>query len=572
MPNVRTLLITDDCPEDREVFREYLLNDPQQPYRILEAGSAELGLALCQTEHCDAILLDFCLPDMTGLEFLDQLKQRRLETPLPVIMLTGQGDERIAVQAMKRGAQDYLVKQHLQSDILQITVRNVIERSSLPAQPSPTQKRPDQRHRAHDHDLVDSIALRIRQSLNLEQVLQAAVTEVQHLLECDRVVMYQMTPSSARALTKVCEAGVRVSYPDPIQQFASFLVEQSQSHSRDPVGSGQREQRQSSIIVSRNRRQPQTYLLTPIAWSMPEDPAPQLWGVLVACQGSGDHQWQLDEVNLFNELSGQLAVAIQQAEQLAQTAAALEHEKQLNAIQSQLTVTLSHAYRTPLASILAAASTLRQQGDRLDDAKQQRFLQMIEDKVRQMSRLVDDLLILKKFELGKAAFKPLPFNLLQFFADLVAEQQETLQGDADNDRPAADSSTANSSIPRELILKITGNTRGFWGDQDLLRQILVNLLSNAVKYSPNGSPVEVHLSGNESQIVFSVHDQGRGIPAEDQENLFQPFDRGSNVGEIAGTGLGLAIVKTCVELHGGNITIASQEEQGTTVIVRLPKR
>lgn len=590
MPNVRTLLITDDCPEDREVFREYLLNDPQQPYRILEAGSAELGLALCQTEHCDAILLDFCLPDMTGLEFLDQLKQRRLETPLPVIMLTGQGDESIAVQAMKRGAQDYLVKQHLQSDILQITVRNAIEHSSLRAHPGPTQEHPEQAHRAHDRDLVASIALRIRQSLNLEQVLQAAVTEVQHLLECDRVVIYQMTPSSARALTKVCEAGVHVSYPDPIQQFVSFLVEQRQSHAGnavDLVSSGQQEQRQSlsrqsssrqsSIIVSRNRRQPQTYLLTPIAWSIPEAPTPQLWGALVACQGSGDHQWQLDEVNLLNELSGQLAVAIQQAEQLSQMAAALEHEKQLNAIQSQLTVTLSHAYRTPLASILAAASTLRQQGDRLDDAKQQRFLQMIEDKVRQMSRLVDDLLILKKFELGKAAFKPLPFNLLQFFADLVAEQQETLQDAADNDRPTADSSIANScdtysSVPHELILKITGNTRGFWGDQDLLRQILVNLLSNAVKYSPNGSPVEVHLSGNDSQIIFSVHDRGRGILAEDQENLFQPFDRGSNVGEIAGTGLGLAIVKTCVELHGGDITIASQEEQGTTVTVRLPKR
>lgn len=592
MPNLKTLLITDDCPEDREVFREYLLNDPHQPYRILEAGSAELGLALCQKEHCDAILLDFCLPDMSGLEFLDQLKQQQLETSLPVIMLTGQGDESIAVQAMKRGAQDYLVKQHLQSDILQITVRNVIERSSLRARHSQVQE---------PHDLVDSIALRIRQSLNLEHVLQAAVTEVQHLLECDRVVIYQMTPSSVRALTKVCEAGVRASYPDPIQQFMSFLVEQSQSYAKDLTGSVPREQRQSSsrqsssrqssVIVSRNRRQPQTYLLTPIAWSFPEAPAPQLWGVLVACQGSGDHQWQLDEVNLLNELSGQLAVAIQQAEQLSQTAAALEHEKQLNAVQSQMTIALSHAYRTPLASILAAASTLRQQGDRLDNAKQQRFLQIIEDKVRQMSRLVDDLLILKKLELGKAAFNPLPFNLLQFFADLVEEQQETLKdhannGHANNDHfnndhfnnnhfnnnhPDAQSS-ANSSVPHELILKVTGNTKGFWGDQDLLRQILVNLLLNAVKYSPNGSPVEVHLSGNESQIIFSVHDQGIGIPTEDQENLFQAFDRGSNVGEIPGTGLGLAIVKTCVELHGGDITIASQEEQGTTVTVRLPKR
>lgn len=557
MPNLRTLLITDDCPEDREVYREYLLDDPYQSYRILEAGSAELGLALCQKEQCDAILLDFCLPDMSGLEFLDQLKQQ-LEVPLPVIMLTGQGDERIAVQAMKRGAQDYLVKQHLRSEVLQHTVRNVIERTALRPSFSQTQER---------QHLVDSIALRIRQSLDLGQVLQTAVTEVQQLLECDRVVLYQISPRSAPVtptLTQICEAGRPARQADPVQQFISFLVEQSQSHPADIVKPSQR-QRQSAILVSRHRRYPQTYLLMPIEWSLPEADTPQAWGLLVACQSSGNHQWQLDEVNLLNELSGQLAVAIQQAEQLSQAIAALEQEKQLNAAQSQMTIALSHAYRTPLAAILLAASTLQQQGDRLDEGQQQRFLRMIEEKVRHLTRLVEDLLLFKRFELGKAAFKPLPFNLLQFFADLIETQQAVLNGSAD-DVPTT------TSPSHQLILQVTGNTRGFWGDRDLLRQILVSLLSNAVQYSPKGSTIEVHLSGDESQISFSVKDAGIGIPIEDQANLFQPFTRGSNVGGISGTGLGLAIVQTCVDLHGGEIAVESQEDQGTTITVRLPKR
>lgn len=565
MPNVWTLLITDDCPEDREVYREYLLSDPHQSYRILEAGSAELGLALCQQERCDAILLDFCLPDMSGLEFLDQLKQQWV-APLPVIMLTGQGDERVAVQAMKRGAQDYLVKQDLQSDVLQLTVRKVIEQSSQPSQFAKVQD---------CHQLANSIALRIRQSLKLEQVLDTAVIEVQQLLECDRVVIYQSMPNSEPPLLKICESGNCGTDRDPMQQFVAFWVEQNQSNSH-PVSdaiikTGKHEKRHSSIVISRNRKQSQTYLITPIEWSISN--TTQLWGLLIACQSSSQHQWQLDEINLLHELAGQLAIAIQQADQLRQIATDLERAKQLNAVQSQLTIALSHAYRTPLATILAAASTLKQQGDRLEHSRQQQFLQMIEDKVRQLSRLVEDLLIFMRvesgFEVDKAAFKPVPFNLLQFFADLIEEQQGIFNGDG---AITTEDNGSHPSVSYELMLKITGNTKGFWGNSELLRQILVNLLSNAVKYSPQGGAVEVHVSGNESQIVFSVNDRGIGIPIEDQNHLFQAFGRGSNVGDISGAGLGLAIVKACVDLHRGEIAIDSQPEQGTTVTVRLPKR
>lgn len=78
--------------------------------------------------------------------------------------------------------------------------------------------------------------------------------------------------------------------------------------------------------------------------------------------------------------------------------------------------------------------------------------------------------------------------------------------------------------------------------------------------------------GKESEVVFSITDQGIGIPIADQEHLFQSFGRGSNVGTIPGTGLGLAIAKSCVELHGGKITLSSQVDQGTTVTVTLPKQ
>ncbi|NJM68712.1 MAG: response regulator [Scytonema sp. RU_4_4] len=390
MSDTRTLLIIDDCAEDRRIYRRYLLKDPSQSYQILEADSAQDGLAMCQEILCDVILLDFYLPDMSGLEILDHLKQERFETPAPVIMLTGQGDEAVAVQAMKKGVQDYLVKQHLKPDVLQLAVRNVIQHSDLQTVLSKTKEK---------------------------------------------------------------------------QRFM-----------------------------------------------------------------------------------------IQQAELLAQTQAALMKEQKLNAFKSQIIRTVSCEYRMPLASILTAASTLKQHSNQLDKAKQQKFLQIIEQKARYMAKLVDDLLVCNQFELNKAQFKPQPLDLCHFFSDLVEEQRENL-----SDR-------------HQLIYKMIGDHKGFWGDGGLLRQIFMNLISNAIKYSPDGGDIEFHLIGGDSQVIFYIKDKGIGIPIQEQENLFQAFCRGSNVNTIPGTGLGLAITKVCVELHGGDITLESQVGKGTKVTVTLPKR
>ncbi len=129
--NQRTILIIDDCLEDRETYRRYLLQDPLYTYTILEEEYGENGLELCKLVKPDAILLDFLLPDIDGLEFLDDLKTHIGRTNLPVIMLTGQGNEAIAVQAMKSGVQDYLVKGNITPQSLRVAIHNVVERAHL---------------------------------------------------------------------------------------------------------------------------------------------------------------------------------------------------------------------------------------------------------------------------------------------------------------------------------------------------------------------------------------------------------------------------------------------------------
>ncbi|BAZ68703.1 two-component hybrid sensor and regulator [Fischerella sp. NIES-4106] len=130
----RKILLVDDCLEDRAIYRRYLLQDKQHTYNILEAQTGEEGLQLCQQQFPDVILLDYLLPDMDGLEFLTHLNTQLGQTNLPVIMLTGQGNEQIAVQAMKKGAADYLVKSHTTTVSLSLTIQNVLEKTSLVGQ------------------------------------------------------------------------------------------------------------------------------------------------------------------------------------------------------------------------------------------------------------------------------------------------------------------------------------------------------------------------------------------------------------------------------------------------------
>jgi signal transduction histidine kinase len=547
MSHQPSLLIVDDCSDDRKIYRRYLKTDPHQSYVISEAKSAEGGLALYHKSPSDVILLDFCLPDMNGLEFLDRLIERTPQFPLPVIMLTGQGDEAIAVQAMKRGAQDYLVKSSLNSDSLQLAVRSVLKHTLLHTQLSRTLER---------QRLIATTALQIRQSLQVDQILHTATVEVRQLLQCDRVLVYQfaedlsgkvVAESVAQGWTSTLGMTIRDTY---FQQHPGQIYCEGDQCAITSVSQANLS---SCYLNLLQQFEVQAHLVVPILLNATENTPSKLWGLLIAHQCASERDWQEDESALFRELSVQLAIALQQAERLAQTQAALEKQQELSALKSQIISTVSHEYRTPLTSILAAATTLKHYHAQFDTVKRDRFLSIIEQKARQLASLVDDMLLVQELELDQAQFKPVLLDPLRFFADLIEEQQGI------------------ASEHHQIVYKITGNSKGFWGDRGLLRQIFNNLISNAIKYSPTGGTIELHLICKPSEISFAIQDQGIGIPLKDQEKLFHSFSRGSNVGTIPGAGLGLAIVKACVDLHRGSLTVVSQVGQGTTFTVTLPQ-
>ncbi len=126
-----TILLVDDSEEDREIFKRYLKKDKGQQYHIRETESGEDGLAQCFEHRPDCVLLDYHVPDLDGLEFIDEVTQKGNQPHLPILMLSGQGDEDVAAEALKRGATDYLVKGKLTSEGLGRAIARALEKAAL---------------------------------------------------------------------------------------------------------------------------------------------------------------------------------------------------------------------------------------------------------------------------------------------------------------------------------------------------------------------------------------------------------------------------------------------------------
>ncbi|MBC7516010.1 MAG: PAS domain-containing protein [Alkalinema sp. FL-bin-369] len=150
-----TVLIVEDLITDRELYRRALRGDSNCVYHVLEAESVAAGLALCQTQSIDAVLLDYALPDGNGLDFLAQLSAQTSGINPPVVMISGRGNEKTAVRAIKLGAEDYLVKSDLTTELLLVTIRSAIENTLLKQQ---LQKQ-EERFRASVENMIDCFGI-----------------------------------------------------------------------------------------------------------------------------------------------------------------------------------------------------------------------------------------------------------------------------------------------------------------------------------------------------------------------------------------------------------------------------
>ncbi len=236
----------------------------------------------------------------------------------------------------------------------------------------------------------------------------------------------------------------------------------------------------------------------------------------------------------------------------AEVRRALALERELGDLKMNFVSMVSHEFRTPLEVIVSSTDILDRYLDRLPAPERTEHLRAIQDSVKRMSGMMEDVLLLGRFESERQQFRPDDLHLAACCRRLVDEMRSATSG----------------KCPIEFTL--AADLPLAHADGGLLRHILTNPISNAVKYSAAGSPVRLNLAREGADAVFRIEDRGLGIPTADQAHLFEAFHRGRNVGQISDTGLGLVIVKRSVELHGGRIEFISKERGGTTFIVRLP--
>ena len=241
---------------------------------------------------------------------------------------------------------------------------------------------------------------------------------------------------------------------------------------------------------------------------------------------------------------------------------AFEKQKELAELRSQFISTISHEFRTPLSSIQLTVELLEDQlADVSPEVKAKRF-KRIKCGINRMTQLLEDVLLIGKIEAGKQEFNPKPLDL-ESFCDEIVEEMQSIAGN----KQRINFATKTQGVKLRKVQM----------DEKLVRHILSNLLSNAIKYSKPDTKVQFDLCyvisnslESKPHIVFRIQDRGIGIPPQDQPKLFESFHRAKNVSLIPGTGLGLAITKNCVTLHGGEISVESTVDVGTTFTVTIP--
>ena len=241
----------------------------------------------------------------------------------------------------------------------------------------------------------------------------------------------------------------------------------------------------------------------------------------------------------------------EQALELARSAA-----ERADAAKTRFLATMSHELRTPLNAIIGFSEMLMQeQALVLNAARRREYAQLINDSGQHLLSVVNGILDMSKMESGNFEITPEPFapraaliNCCNLLALRARENGVDLSADAPHDLPV-----------------ITGDPRAF-------KQIVLNLVSNAIKFTERGGRVAVSAGVDGSRLLMRITDTGVGIAADDLERIGDPFFQAGKTYQRRheGTGLGLSIVKSLVNLHGGEMSIESKLDEGTTVTIALP--
>jgi two-component system sensor histidine kinase KdpD len=274
-------------------------------------------------------------------------------------------------------------------------------------------------------------------------------------------------------------------------------------------------------------------------------------GLLRVLAPAPRREFSREEARLLEAAADQVALVVERARLQAEANAA-EVLRRTDELRAALLSSVSHDLRTPLASIKAAAGSLRQHDVAWSDAECEGFAASIEAEVDRLNRLVGNLLDMSRIEAGALRPEKDWYPISALVEDVLGRL-----------RPLAADHVIAVDVPDDLPPVLL--------DYVEIDQVLTNLLENALKYTPRGTLIRVSAHAEGDRLVVEVTDEGPGIPAVALPHLFDKFYRvAGGAGQPKGTGLGLAVVKGLVEAHGGTISVDSAPSRGTSFRFELP--
>ena len=440
-------------------------------------------------------------------------------------------------------------------------------------------------------EILAKIALRIRQSLHLDKILQTTVAEVRQWLNSDRVIIYRfredwsgvvmvesVNDSQWSIVDKViADPCFKEAWIEPFRNGRVTSVEDIYGGNVTPC-----------YVEFLEQYHVRSNLVVPILISreIPDNsvnssPSTDLWGLLIAHECSKIRQWQSLEIDFLQKLATQVAIAIKQAmlfEQLQQTNQELAESKadlkikvrertreleivnrQLLKLNQELTCSnleleqfayiVSHDLREPLRMVTSFSQLLQQKYASHLDAEADQIIGFAVDGAIRMEELINDLLAYSRVGNSGKTLELVDTEAVldQALSNLHLAIQET-----------------NVQIIREPLPAVVGDTTQ-------LIQLWQNLIANGIKYRTAESPrIEIGATAELDQYLFWVKDNGIGIDPQYSDRIFQIFQRLHTRKEYPGTGTGLAICHKIIERHGGKIWVESELGQGATFYFTLP--
>ncbi|WP_373545272.1 PAS domain S-box protein [Chamaesiphon sp.] len=609
-----TLLIVEDLPANREVYRQCLLDDLSCAYDLLEAESVAEGLELCNTKSIDAILLDYALPDADGLAFLERLYAQSDVGMPPVVMMTGHGNERIAVQAMKLGAQDYLVKSNFTPKLLQSVMRSAIlqgrgsanDRACLQRQLDRSESRLGESVRDRFFNLsIDLLAIGnfegyfTRLNPAWEKILGFTNAELmsQPVLNFVHPDDRQATIASTTGLSA---GDIGISYESRYRcKDGSYpwllwsTMPYTERNSWYAAGHDITERKQAEAKLLQRELQLQLFVKhTPAGVAMFD----LQMRFLLASDRWIDSYELTDRAIIgrsYYDVCPDLSVHWQETHRRC-LAGAIESRQEDPFPRADGSIDWLHWEICPWYAnpdeiggivIFSEVITERKQAQAILEQRNQdldSFVHIVSHDLKAPLRAVSNLSewIEEDFQGTLSAYSQQQMALLR---SRVQGMGATIDGLLDYARtgqmdvsiePVVLSQLlaeviASIAPPPTFTIEVAPNLPNFPTKRLLLSQVFANLIGNGIKHHDrqDGSiQISSRVAGNFYE--FAVSDNGPGIAPKDRERVFRIFQAVNPQNRSDSTGVGLAIVKKIVEAQGGTIWLESQLDSADPIGAR----